>query len=377
MFINSEIKNGFAGMIGIYQSSADFPQLNSDLTDSDYGYFIQDFHPVFTHENFYNCINGLKDSTDETYSAYFTRKLEYAYVNSVRQVVQRKLSNLSGGHTVINKLSLYDGRGTTETIAKRNRFVGYKVYLTKENLKFVLESVAIQLTQNQTLNVYIYKANEKTPVAVIPINYANTMDMQLQHITSVNITNDITTNEYIVGYYESDLTGFAIKRDIDVIKMQPNCCNNNSYSYWQKYNKFVNFRSFYVEEAYLSQDKSMSWNVNREVITNNTNYGLNMTFSVVCDITPLVIKQKSLFVELVKDTLIVHLLKDLFHTQENNQIANFLRGFLGRQPFNEFIKPYEDKLKKTLEETALDITSLDSVCLPNSYRSKKVRTGSL
>ena len=54
MFINSEIKNGFAGMIGIYQSSADFPQLNSDLTDSDYGYFIQDFHPVFTHENFYN-----------------------------------------------------------------------------------------------------------------------------------------------------------------------------------------------------------------------------------------------------------------------------------------------------------------------------------
>lgn len=364
-------------MIGIYQSSSEFPQLTQPLTESDYGYFIQDFHPLFTHENFYNCIGGLKGSNSAKYSEYFNRRLEYAYVDSVRQVIQRRLNSMSNGNTVINKLSIYDGKGSTETIAKRNRFVGFKVYITKENLKFVLESLAVQLTENQSLDIYVYKSNKKEAVSIIPINYTTAMDMQLFSVNDVNIETDITSNEYIIGYYESDLVGFAVKRDIDVIKVTPNCCNNNTYSYWQQYNKYVNFRSFYVEEDYLSEDKSMEWNTNREIITNNTNYGLNAKFSVVCDISNLVVTQKSLFVELVKENLTYILLKDLFHTQENNQIANFIRGFIGRQPFNEFIKPYGDKLKQTLEETSLDITSLDSVCLPNIYRSRKVRTGSL
>jgi len=377
MFVNDDIKQGFSEMIGAYQSPSGFPQLESDIVNSEYGHYLQDMHPFFTHENFYNCINGLKESNDVLYSDYFRRRFQFAYVSSVRSVVQRKLSAMAAGHTVINKLMLYDGRGNSETIAKRNRFVGFKIYLTKQNLQFVLNSFAVQLSAAQTLNIYIYQANKEDAVAIIPMVYASPMAMQQQLVADVKLSVGLTNNEYIIGYYESDLTGYAIRRDIDLIKMSPSCCNNNSYSFWQKYNKFVNVRTFYVEEEFLDVDKKFTWNVGKEMITNNTNYGLNLQFSILCNITDLVIQQKSLFVELVKQMLTVQLLKDLVLTQQNNSVANFMRGQVGRETFNEFMKPEETKLKALLEETALDVSSLDSVCLPNSFARRKVKTGSL
>lgn len=377
MFINEDIKEGFSGMIGMYQSPNDYPQLSEELIDSDYGYYLQDFHPFFTHENFYNCIKGLKGSNDATYSSYFKRQFEYAYVSAVRSVVQRKLSNNAGGHTVINNLLLYDGRGSSDLIAKRGRFVGFKVMLTKANLQFVLSNVAVQLSATQSITLYVYEANKTNAVTTIVIDYTVASNMQMKSVSNTILSNSLTGNEYIIGYYENDLVGNAIQRDVNLISMSPSCCNNQSLAYWQKYNKFVNVRTFYVDEQYLSEDKSLSWNVNQEIIVSHTNFGLNLQFSVKCNITDLVIQQKSLFVELVKQTLQVKLLTDLFLTQENNAVANFLRGFTGRETLNDFIKPENEKLKKALEETALDISSLDSTCLPNSYRVRKTRTGSL
>jgi len=377
MFVNEDIKTGFAGMIGVYQSPSDYPQLTEELINSDYGYYLQDIHPFFTHENFYNCIKGLKGSFDEEYSTYFQRQLEYAYVSAVRSVVQRKLSANSAGHTVINNLLLYDGRGSSDIIAKRDRFVGFKIMLTKANLQFVLSHVAIQLSATQSITLYVYEANKQEAVTTIVIDYTTALNMQLKSVTNTILTNSLTGNEYIIGYYESDLVGNAIQRDVNLIAMTPSCCNNQSLAYWQKYNKFVNVRTFYVDEQYLSEEKTLSWNVNQEIIVSHTNFGLNLQFSIKCNITDLIIQQKALFVELVKQTLVVKLLTDLFHTQENNAVANFLRGFTGRESFNDFIKPENEKLKKALEETALDISSLDSTCLPNSFRVRKTRTGSL
>ena len=377
MFVNEDIKNGFLGMIGVRQSPNGYPEIDSDLTNSDYGYYLQDIHPFFTHENFYNCIKGLKDASTESYSDYFRRRFEFAYITSVRAVVQRKLSANASGHTVINNLLLYDGRGTTEMIAKRNRFVGIKIMLTKANLKFVLNNIAIQLSEAQTLNLYVYKANNQDAVFTIPVTYNTPFSMYQRSVLDVITKNDLSSNEYIIGYYESDLVGSAIRRDVDFISMKANCCNNATYSYWQKYNKFVTVRTFYVEETYLSDDRTLSWMNTHEMITNNTNYGLNLQFSVECDITDLVIQQKNLFVELVKQTLSNQLLKDLIYTQENNSVSNFLRGFIGRESLVDFMKPEEDKLKKAIEETALDVSSLNSTCFPNSFKSRKVKTGSL
>ena len=377
MFVNDEIKSGFLGMIGVRQAPSGYPQLDSDLINSDYGYYIQDIHPFFTHENFYNCIKGLKDASTESYSDYFRRRLEFAYVTSVRAVVQRKLSAKAAGHTVINNLLLYDGKGTTDIIVGRGRFVGMKISMSKPNLKFVLNSIAIQLSEAQTINLYVYQTNKTDAITTIPITYNTPYSMYQRSIIDVLKKTDLTSSDVVIGYYEADLVGNAIRRDVNFINMKPNCCNNNTYNYWQKYNKYVNVNTFYVDEEYLDGDRKMLWSTYKEIVVSNTNFGLNLQFSVECDITDLVIEQKNLFVELVKQTLLVQLLKDLVYTQENNAIANFLRGFIGRQALTEFMQPEEDKLKKAIEETALDVSSLNSVCFPNSFKSVRVKTGSL
>lgn len=420
--INSEqIKQAFFGMVSIGQTSSELDKIDSDLIQNTNGVILSDIHPFFTHENIFNSANGLDQYTSKVsdvrafdvatnyntddifsssskiyrvlkpcigqsvpnttyyaetnlYSHYLRRKLNYIYMESVRSVLDAKVGYSAQGKAVVSNILLYDGRGLTNTVDKRGRFVGYKVVVLRPNMKFNLHRVAIQLTEAQELDIYVFQANNPTPLSVQTIDYQDPYKMVEFPITPIQFGSELTTNEYIIGYYEGDLVGKAIKRDIDLVNPTLGCCNNVSYSYFQKYSKFVDIKPFYVEEENFVEGE-LSWQRQDEIVINGNNFGLNMNFTVNCDLTDLIIQQKTLFVPVVQQMAVVAFLKDIINSTRDTSTANNLRGLvLANGTIQAYIKTEEDRLKKRVASTSLDMNQLDSTCMQNAVR--RIRTGS-
>jgi hypothetical protein len=424
MIDNERIKTAFFGLVGVSQTSTDFPKLDSDIVANSESIVLNDLHPFFSHENIFNCVNGLDryatqeenvrawSSTDayikgdlvkvsnkifralqagtnhattdalywtETnlYSNYFRRKLEYAYVESVRQVIDKKIGYNAQGKTVVNNIVLYDGKGVSDQVEKRGRFVGYKISVLRPNMKFKLHKIAIQLSQAQELDIYIFQANNPEAISVQTIDFTTPFKMTEFTLEEVTFGSELEGNDYTIGYYEDDLEGYAVKRDIDLISPKVGCCNQLSYGYFQKYSPYVDIKPMYVNSDNLV-DREQSWSYQEENIINGNNFGMNINFTVQCDVTDLLIQQKKLFKTLITQQLVVLVLKDLINSTRTNTMADNLRGLvLTNGTIQGFVKTEEDRLKNRLDAVSLDITSLDSVCLPNDRSRFKIRTGSM
>jgi hypothetical protein len=421
----SKIKSAFQGFIGVHQTGSALPKIDSDLLASQDSLLISDIHPFFTHENIFHCVNGLDEYDKKTqevrafdnatlyrvgelcqsnskvyrcikntinaiavtnqeyfketnlYSNYIRRKLDYVCSETVRTVLDRRVGYNAKGKNVVSNLLVYDGRGTTDTILKRGRFVGFKVIVVRPNMKFQLHRIALQLSEAQELGIYIFQANNPEPIFIQTVNYTTPFKMAEFSIPDIIFESDIVGNEFIVGYYEEDLVGYAIQRDIDVVSPKVGCCNNLSYSYYQKFSKFVDIKPFYVEEDFLDA-RELSWSNKEEMVINGNNFGLNMNFTVKCDVTDLLIQQRQLFKNVIQQMLVVSILKDLINSNRVNAIADNVRGLvLSNGTIQGFVKTEEDRLTKRIETISIDLTSLDSVCMPNTTQKFRTKTGSI
>ena len=419
--INAElIKQAFFGTISIGQTSSELPQIDTDLVSG--GIVLGDLNPYFTHDNIFLSANGLDQydaktsqvraynndtnyNTDDIvkssnkiyrakkpslnqsvtnteyfaetnlYSHYLRRRLNYAYMESVRSVIDAKVGYSAQGKAVVSNVLLYDGRGLNDLVDKRGRFVGYRIVVLRPNMKFNLHRVAIQLSEAQDLDIYVFQTNNPTPVVVKTVNYTTPYKMTEFTIDPITFESELTTNEYMIGYFESDLVGRAVKRDINLVNPTVGCCNNISYGYHQKYSPFVDIKSFYVESDNLSGN-DLSWDRGDEVTINGNNFGLNLNFTVNCDLTNLIIQQKNLFTPLIQQQVVVTILKDIINSTRDTSVANNVRGLvLENGTIQAFIKTEEDRLKKRIQSTSLDLSALDSTCMQNSVR--RIRTGSL
>jgi len=96
-------------------------------------------------------------------------------------------------------------------------------------------------------------------------------------------------------------------------------------------------------QEYLDGNE-LSWASGEEVVINGNNFGINMNFTVNCDLTDLIIQQKSLFKPLIQQTLVVSILKDIINSTRDNATANNVRGLvLSNGTIQGYIKTEEDR----------------------------------
>lgn len=423
MFDNKIVKDAFFGTIGVGQTGNDLPIIDSDLLPTDSSLLLSDLHPFFTHENIYYSANGLDQYTQKEqairgysaliqyyegdilkdnsivyrvkenvinttppdakyaatnlYSNYLRRKVSNAYLEAIRSVIDTKIGYNSQGRSIISNMLLYDGRGNTDVVDKRGRFVGYKINLLRPNMKIKLGKVALQLTESQELNLYVFNTNNPDPVLVHEVSYTTPYKMTEFELPEISWGGELESNEYIIGYYEDDLVGYAVKRQVNLINPTVGCCNNLSFNYHQKYSKFVAFRTFYVDSEYLSGNE-LSWDNGDEITITDNNFGLNLGFDVKCDVTDLILKHKKMFYPVIQQQLIVSLLKDMVLSTRSNTFADNIRGLvLANGSIQTYIKIEEDRLKSRIKSVGFDISGLDSTCLPNTDSRFKIRTGSI
>jgi hypothetical protein len=381
--INQEaINECFKNIIGFEQAFDDsgIPSLKDELIVSESGKTVQRLHPILSLENIYNCCIY----PEGQFSDYLIRKRADAIGNVITRLYSKKnLTNIS--QELLTDVKMYEGTGNFRNlIVKNERFVGYKITTHYKNVSLSMRTLALQLTEiNQATKIYVYHSSRVEPVEIIEVTHskANSIEWMTFPENKRVILPFIKGGYYLIGYYENDLIGQAIKRE-QYFQRPPSCnsCNHANFELYNAWSKYISIEPFHVDYDFLEWDENRpKWDEDAEIFVDGSNWGLNLALSIVCDPSDLFCKNRELFIDVLGRQIAIEFLTDIAYSSRDNQkrqkTASAAFFALGN-------KDNGQPGLLTEQDTAIsalnfNTSELDKICLPCKTEGQKIKVRSV
>jgi hypothetical protein len=425
MYNHTTILNCLSGLIGFESSyNADHPEVDQDLLNSDSGIYINSsLHPLLTYDNIlsiselFSRVNVRVYSAAVTYkvndivkqgadvyqslqsgnsghsptasptwwrktnllSAYLRRVYGGSVIKLFSQLFTEKKLN-QAAKTLLSNVSLFEGVGRiTDRITKTGRLVGYKITVMNPDTVATLSHIGLQLDQAQNpVTVYLYHSSSNVPVQTFTLNHTKSIQFQWHQITSeiLSFMSDTVNagGSYSLVYYEDELTGSAIKKDVSF--SGKNTCGSCSEavvnsSLYNKWSKFISIQPFSVSASDLPRDGSNNivhqmWDEEREIYQDDVTWGLNLQMTVQCDVSSLICKSKNILTDVLARQITVDLLQEMTYSLRDNQqkqkVAQLAAVALDNQENGQYGEA--KKLNKAVQALSFDLSQISDVCLP-------------
>lgn len=427
MYTPSQIKTCFKNLIGFPQYyGKDFDKLDIDLLGSDSGIMIdQSAHPLITLENIAAVANYFLSDTIQAYSSlktyaigdivydstgentsiigsnvfvslmngninhlpnsssaqwqktnlisiYLKRVLEGAAINLFNTVfTQKKLFEVA--KTLLTDTSLYEGVGNLQkTVIKYGRFVGYRLTTKAQDTTINISTIGMQFTQaNPTFKLYVYHTSQLAPLKIITIAHDKVISFTWKTLSEALLlpyVDDVIDRggSYYIGYYEDDLVGNAIWKEVNFFSQQGcSTCNPTNMILYKQWRPFLSLQPFYVDAGNLDPDRNMfdTWKV---VNIANQNYGLNFRFKVQCDVSTLICNNRLIFGNAYKVQVVHDLLNEMAYSMRDNQLKQKVSqmAFYALENKDNFTKGVKKDLEEAVKVISFDMSGLSKVCLP-------------
>jgi hypothetical protein len=420
MYNHQSIINCLSGLIGFESSyNADHPSIDEDLLTSDSGVFVNSsLHPLINYDNIlsiaeqFSKINIRIHSTTATYkigdivksgvdvfqsiqnannnhptsdttwwkktnllSAYLRRMYSGSVLKLFSQLfTEKKLNEVA--KSLLAGVHLYEGVGNiTGRITKTGKMVGFKISISHPDIAAILSHIGLQLdTAQNPVNVYLYHSSSDQPVKVFTINHTKSIQFEWHSVSSevLSFLSDSINagGTYYLTYYESELTGSAIKKDISF--SGKNLCgtcsdaiiNSNLYNKWSR---FLSIQPFYVNAVDLPGDHSL-WDETKEILVADTTWGINLQLSVQCDVSMLICRSKNILTDALSKQLTVDILTEMTYSLRDNQPKQKIAGLAAIALDNQENGQYGEvkKLTKAIQALSFDYSTMSDACLPCS-----------
>jgi len=352
---------------------------------------------------------------------WIQRKINQGISNLFLEVARRK-KLLNMGKAILERQQLYRGGGSIyDKIIPEGRFLGFTLDIEQaEGLWVYIDQIGIQLTDAQTsMRFYLYHTDFDQPVGVWEINiaYGNSfvwtdlnesipfqsgLDWSIGQITlyldiyyeanatftgysgdpSTDTTNwtevskpaencilkylsQNTSGSYIFGYYEDDLSSGnrALSKTWNCAVAPCIGCSGIDISWYNQWSRYTTFRNIQVPSIGLNEDRSL-FDLRYMTWGSLTNWGLNFSLTVRCNLTDFVSKQKFLF----SDALAMQICKEFLEA-----IAKGVR--IGPNPQQTKLSAIADldrkapaawilEYDKAIEALNLDLSGFSNACMP-------------
>jgi len=292
--------------------------------------------------------------------------------NSV--VVEKKLKQYS--KTLFADATLFDARtNRRDTETPMGRFVGFKLALnTYKDLKLLIDKIGMQFTQPLTdFPLYFYHSSQVEPIKVLPITTTKTKGSfewvkQLQDIILEYWTDDYNTGGvFYIGYYEDDLPVDTQAINYQFTGGKPCAsCNYRAASNYKKYSRFVGVTPIIVPAGNIEPDRDL-WENEVEVRVNRKSFGINLSFSVKCDITDIICKNDYVFTNALMRQVQRDFANYMLNTNRTDELVNRLKG-QALIELSEDGGQLEEKLKQEVDAIDFDMSDLESPCCPSKTK---------
>lgn len=402
-----DIQDKLFGLIGWEQDFTGAITLSESLTQSESGLYFQQVHPLLTLQNLMSIAPDFKNIDASTYnerfSEWLTAKTKASIFKAVNRFYTEKLVQRTSSSIVENKV-LFDGTSRiADTIKNKNNLVGFEIVpIRSKGVTVKINKIGIQVTKPGDLQVYLmhssYGIAVETKVLSIEnegrmnwFDFSVTLGYDFARFTNVDgsegyISVDAGGSWYLVysqALLELDMEAEAIRKDYDWSKGPCSACSRSETILWKAWSPFLEVHPFYVnlEHTTFPEADSFLWDIEKNVYTYDTNYGLNLDISVECDLTDFIIEQRHIFTDVIAKQLAVDMLREFAfnpNARANRHSINASRvdilyeldgdsGSMKKSGLN-----YE--LEQAYKAINLSTAGLSAVCLKCRNNGLKYRT---
>lgn len=421
MYKVEDIQTAFTGLVGINQAAdPSYPRIDAALSVSSIGKFVN--HPLCTMENIINAAPVFQNfdypayANGSTYPAgyivlatdgknykakvdianaseapqstpakwviadplsdFISNKFKQASVNMLTAYITSQ-GNDRVSKSLVQVSQMYQGAGTfSDRIIKQGRFVGIEIdLLGNEGLNVRMDKIGFQADDDQSeLLFYLYHDSQTEPIYTMPVVVS--ADSTFSWSPLVNIifgylsNNTDAVGRFRFGYYEDDLSGQAIKRVMNMGSAPCLSCNAFDLAQYNAWSKYIRLRTFEVPASGLNVDNSL-FDLSKVKYTHDTNYGINLSFGLICDISDMVIKNKTLFADMYRMQVELDFLNLIAFTTNMGAINEKTKS-LAMAELDESAKSgsYASMYKKGLETFKFNLDGVNSACFPCDKRGK-------
>lgn len=304
---------------------------------------------------------------------------------AIAKVVNEKIIGLESKNLVDRRV-LFDGAGRREARTEnRGNLVGFEItpYRT-QGITTTLNKVGVQMFGNTgEFTLYLFHSSQPEPIAkkTITITKSNgsfvwvELDWVLPYVSEeIN-----AGGSWYLVYNQAALPAYmeSINFGRDWSREPCGTCNKGDLQLYRLMQRYVTLSPFYV--AISDWDETL-WDVEDNIYTPADNYGLNMMFTMSCDVTDVLIAEKFQFANLIQLQVASEALRDIATNPEvavNRTQANVDRNNILFEVFGDggAVKGIQGELARAYKAIAVDLKGLDPLCM--TCKNKGIRYGTI
>lgn len=412
----NDITDALMPLVGWEQDYNPNRQIDSALCQSESGLYYQNAHPLLTLENVRSIMpddfmysypiwratidyskgdkvlysnkvwiakkaNTLHEPEDGDYwgeydmvSDYIKNLTKGGIKNALGRFIREKVIGMET-RNLIEKKTLFDGAGRiADTIQNRGRIVGFEIVpLRQGGITMKLEKIGLQFYGNTgEITLYLFHSSKTEPVWKKVYNITNAngtfawFDVENLYLPYLNAETNAGGSWYLV-YYQSALPDYveAVNFARDWSREPCATCNRGNVQLYREMTKYMTVSPFCVDA--VNWDETL-WNISDNIYTNTLNYGINLQFSIGCDLTDIIIEQKGIFADVIQKQVAHDILRTIALNPEvrvNRNQANVGRdNILYELDGNgQGVKGLRGDLEMAYKALSIDTKGLDKVCL--------------
>lgn len=364
MFRSEALIPVYKNLLGWRQHFDSSIVLPSELTTTETGEYYQDKSPALR-------LDYIKATLFATQSldVYLTQNVE-AGINGIFNDILQYRQVRDYGKTLLEQAQLLNRLSWAgEGIINRSRFVGMQIKVRDQTaLQLVINEVGIQLTGPQTIKLYLFHSQLEEPIQEFEITTVNTSvqwdikNFDLNTISPAKFHGGV----FILGYYQDDLVTQAVNYsnfDWNIGECQ-SCDGGSYYRAWTSVRKHFFVYPIYFPEGNFIKGKLPDMNLAQ--FSNSESFGLNMKFTVRCDLTEFFIQNKFAFKNLLALKVSHLILNDMKFCQETSYIEENLKHMIIRDLEGDKETNYlniSQQYRNEIKAVTFNISSINNRCL--------------
>lgn len=319
----------------------------------------------------------------DPFNEWLENKTKASILNAVQTFFSDKMIETTAKSILENKI-LFDGSGRlTDLVPNLNRLVGFEITpIRSKGITLKIERIGTQFKGTGEMKIYLFHSSSSEPVKEITITRTKdgAMEWSIQNDLILPYVSDSIDagGSWFLCYDQREIgTMQAIFKSRDWSKTPCDTCNREEHQSWSIWSKYLEVHPFRT----TVENPGDMLEIDRNVYTYDSNYGLNLQITMECDLTDTITEQRKAFQNVIGLQVASDFIREMAYnpnfrinrTQQNFGRLELLYELDGD---SQSVKKsgINYKLNRAMQALKMDTTGINRVCMPCKSEGLRYRT---
>lgn len=291
---------------------------------------------------------------------------------------------MKNSKVLLENKALYETTGRlSDTIKNSGSFVGFEIVPPRyPSVSVKIRRIGLQMKGTGTVKVYLYHSSCPEPLREVNVVRRRNGSMEWAEVEDLYLTYvgaDVDAGgSYYLVYNQDELPEGceAVNKEYDWSKAPCQTCNKMDYTSWKQWSKLITVTPFKVP---VTED-GMLWDLEDMMPTVQSSYGINIQFTVTCDLTNFIRENSMEFANVVAKQLALDLLMVAYYNPSCRVNINMSNGNMNNLYYEINGDPNKNgtgmraELERAYKSVEIGTRGLDKICLPCGNRGIRIKT---